>query len=85
MLCPQIEAAFGLLAKKWAGLIVFSLSDGEKHFCEIKAAIPALSSRVLTQRMRELEEASLVTRSVSDNSPVRVSYRLTERGGSLAV
>lgn len=82
--CPKIEAAFALLAKKWAGLIIFNLRDGEKYFAEIKAAIPALSARVLTQRMRDLEAAGLVERRVSPNSPLRVSYSLTGKGGSLA-
>jgi DNA-binding HxlR family transcriptional regulator len=83
-LCPQVEAAFELLAKKWAGLIVFSLGEGEMHFGEFKEAIPALSARVLAQRMRDLEKAGLVERRVSGASPVRVSYGLTKKGGELA-
>jgi DNA-binding HxlR family transcriptional regulator len=82
--CPQVEAAFALLAKKWAGLILLSLSRGELHFCELKLAIPDLSARVLSLRMRGLEEAGLVKRSVSEGSPVRVSYKLTEKGAALS-
>lgn len=82
--CPRVEAAFELLAKKWAGLIIFMLCEGEKHFGELKTAIPALSARVLAQRMRDLEKAGLVVRIVSETSPVRVSYRLTEKGRGLA-
>lgn len=84
-LCPQVEAAFALLAKKWAGLIVFMLREGERHFAELKAGIPSLSSRVLAQRMRDLEESGLVKRLVSEASPVRVSYILTEKGRDLAL
>jgi DNA-binding HxlR family transcriptional regulator len=83
-LCPQVEAAFALLAKKWAGLIVFLLGEGEQHFNELKTAIPSLSARVLAQRMRDLEEAGLVQRRVIESTPVRVSYRLTEKGKELA-
>jgi DNA-binding HxlR family transcriptional regulator len=83
-LCPRVEAAFSLLAKKWTGLILYSLIDGELHFSELELAIPALSARVLTQRIRELEERGIVDRRVSPSSPPRVSYRLTERGRSLA-
>jgi DNA-binding HxlR family transcriptional regulator len=82
--CPQVEAAFALLAKKWMGLILYSLVGGELHFCELEKAIPSLSARVLTERIRELEEAQLLQRSVSASSPVRVSYRLTAKGESLA-
>lgn len=83
-LCPRVEAAFGLLAKKWMGLILYSLTEGELHFSELENAIPALSARVLTERIRELERAGLVLRKVSDSSPVRVGYRLTDKGESLA-
>jgi DNA-binding HxlR family transcriptional regulator len=83
-LCPEVEAAFALLAKKWAGLIVFLLCEGEKHFNELKVGIPSLSARVLAQRMRDLEEAGLVVRSVVEASPVRVSYKLTKKGEGLA-
>jgi DNA-binding HxlR family transcriptional regulator len=84
-LCPRVEAAFGLLAKKWMGLILYALQDGELHFCELEKAIPALSARVLTERIRELEASGLVLRRVSEASPVRVSYSLTEKGKSLAI
>jgi DNA-binding HxlR family transcriptional regulator len=67
------------------GLIIFTLREGELYFRELEKAIPALSARVLTQRIRELEASGLVTRHVSQAPPVRVSYSLTEKGKSLAV
>jgi DNA-binding HxlR family transcriptional regulator len=82
-LCPQVEAIFSLLARKWAGLIVFELGGGEKRFADLKTLIPGLSSRVLTLRLRELEAAGLVERMVKAASPVRVSYRLSDKGRSL--
>jgi DNA-binding HxlR family transcriptional regulator len=84
-LCPRVEEAFSLLAKKWMGLIIFTLREGELYFCELEKAIPALSARVLTERIRELEVSGLVTRRVSETSPVRVSYSLTDKGKSLAI
>jgi DNA-binding HxlR family transcriptional regulator len=84
VLCPRVEAAFALLARKWLGLIIFTLNEGELFFCDLEKALPALSARVLTQRIRELEMEGLVFRRVSEGSPVRVSYRLTEKGASLA-
>jgi DNA-binding HxlR family transcriptional regulator len=85
MLCPKVEVAFSLLAKKWMGLVIYSLSGGELYFRDLEKAIPALSARVLTQRIRELEIAGLVARKITPASPVRVSYSLTESGKSLAV
>ena len=84
VLCPRVEAAFGMLAKKWMSLIIFSLAGSELYFRELQNAIPSLSARVLTERIRELESAGLVLRKVGLASPVRVSYSLTEKGRSLA-
>jgi DNA-binding HxlR family transcriptional regulator len=84
-LCPRVEAAFGLLAKKWMGLIIYTLDSGELHFSDIGKAMPELSARVLTLRVRELEKTGILVRRVSRASPVRVSYRLTKKGKSLAV
>jgi len=83
-LCPRVEAAFALLARKWMSLIIYSLAGGELFFCDLEKAMPALSARVLTQRIRELEDEGLVIRRVSQASPIRVSYRLTEKGLALA-
>ncbi|HET7839904.1 MAG TPA: helix-turn-helix domain-containing protein [Rectinemataceae bacterium] len=82
-LCPKVEAAFALLARKWTGLIIRALIPGALYFCELEKAIPALSARVLALRMRELEEAGVVSRTVGTASPVRVSYSLTEKGRGL--
>lgn len=82
-LCPQVEAAFELLAKKWTGLIINALIPRELFFCDLEKAVPGLSARVLALRMRELEDAGVVARIVGNSSPVRVSYRLTEKGRGL--
>lgn len=82
--CPKVDAVFGLLAKKWAGLILFSLCGRELFFRDLEKAIPALSARVLTQRMRDLEAAKLVVRTVRLSPPLRVSYHLSDKGESLA-
>jgi DNA-binding HxlR family transcriptional regulator len=82
-LCPRVEAAFGLFAKKWNGLIIHTLLAGELYFCDIEKAIPALSARLLSLRMKELEREAIVERHVSVSSPIRVSYSLTEKGRAL--
>lgn len=82
-LCPRIEGAFELLSRKWAGLILYTLMEGERYFCELQRAIPALSARLLTLRLKEFEEAGLVTRMVANDTPVRVRYALTPKGAAL--
>jgi DNA-binding HxlR family transcriptional regulator len=83
-LCPKVEAAFALLSKRWAGLILYALRSGELRFSELEEAVPGLSSRLLSLRVKELEEEGLVLRRVEASSPVKVGYRLTRKGEGLA-
>jgi DNA-binding HxlR family transcriptional regulator len=82
-ICPSVQAAFDLLGKKWTGLVVMSLSGGERCFSELVKSVPKLSPRLLALRMKELEREGLATRRVDSGSPVRVAYALTEKGRAL--
>lgn len=53
------------------------------RFADLKRVIPGLSDRLLSSRLRELEEAGLVERRVKEGIPVRVSYFLTDKGDEL--
>ncbi len=56
---------------------------GALRFGEIQQAIPDLSNRMLSERLREFEAEGIVERVVVPERPVRVEYRLTEKGRSL--
>jgi len=81
--CPHFHHAIELIGKRWTGAIVFALTDGPKRYAELGKAIPGLSDRLLSQRLRELEEEGLVERQVEAGTPVRVIYSLTEAGQQL--
>lgn len=81
--CPHFHAAIELIGKRWTGAIIFSLSEGPQRFGELARAIPGLSDRLLSQRLRELEHEGLVEREVEPGTPVRVTYGLTEKGAEL--
>jgi DNA-binding HxlR family transcriptional regulator len=81
--CPDFHAAIELIGRRWAGAILWSLAERPHYFAELTASVPGLSDRLLSRRLRELEKAGLVERSVRDGSPARVSYALTEKGRSL--
>ena len=81
--CPHFHAAIELIGKRWSGAILWALSDGPLRYAELKRAIPGLSDRLLSQRLRELETAGLMNRKVEEGLPVKVSYELTEKGSSL--
>jgi DNA-binding HxlR family transcriptional regulator len=81
--CPHFHAAIELIGKRWTGAIVFALIEGPLRFGELAKAVPGLSDRLLSQRLRELEQEGLVEREVESGSPVRVTYSLTEAGAEL--
>lgn len=82
-MCPKYELAAELLGKKWTGLIIRVLLGGPKRFKEIKEQIPEMSDKMLTDRMKELEQLSVVKRTVYPEMPVRIEYELTEKGHGL--
>ncbi len=82
-ICPKFEAAFELLGKRWTGLIVKTLLNGEKRFTDISDTIPNISARMLTERFKELEKEGIVIRRVYPETPVRIEYELSERGRDL--
>jgi len=81
--CPHFYQAIELIGRRWTGAIVFTLTEGPLRFGELAKAVPGLSDRLLSRRLRELEEEGLVERQVEAGSPVRVSYSLTEMGAAL--
>lgn len=82
-LCPRFEAAFEILGKRWTGLIIRTLLSGSKRFSDIQKIIPSLSSRMLTERFKELEEHGIIIRDVYPEMPVRIEYSLTHKGRDL--
>jgi DNA-binding HxlR family transcriptional regulator len=81
--CPHFHSAVELIGRRWAGAILYALTNGPLHFAELKEAVPGMSDRLLSHRLKELEEAGLVMREVKAGNRVRVSYELTAKGHSL--
>lgn len=81
--CPHFHDAIELIGKRWTGAIVFALTERSLRFGELREAVPGLSDRLLSSRLRELEREGLVAREVEPGAPVRVSYSLTEAGADL--
>ena len=81
--CRHYHGAVELIGRRWAGAILYSLTEGPLHFAEIKEAVPGMSDRLLSCRLKELEKDGLVRREVQPGNRVRVSYELTDKGHSL--
>jgi DNA-binding HxlR family transcriptional regulator len=81
--CPHFHAAVELVGKRWSGAILSALSDRPCRFRELNQAVPGLSDRLLSQRLREFEAEGLVERTVEPAPPVKVTYALTVKGADL--
>jgi DNA-binding HxlR family transcriptional regulator len=83
--CPHLHEAVELVGKRWTGAIVWVLLQerGPMRFSEVGTAIPQLSDRLLSERMKELEARGIVERQVHSDTPVRVEYELTTMGRDL--
>ena len=81
--CPDFHAAIELIGRRWTGAIIWALAARPHYFAELCGAVPGLSDRLLSRRLRELESEGLVERQVHPGSPARVSYALTDKGRAL--
>jgi DNA-binding HxlR family transcriptional regulator len=81
--CPQFHEAIELIGKRWTGAIVCALTERPMRFGELGKVVPGLSDRLLSQRLRELEDEGLVEREVEAGTPTRVTYSLTATGEDL--
>lgn len=81
-LCPKFEKAMKMLSRRWTGLIIHQLLSGPQRFCTIESAI-SISGRLLSERLKDLEQEGIVNRKVFPETPVRIEYSLTEKGLAL--
>ena len=81
--CPRYHHAVELIGRRWTGAIIRLLLPGSARFNALRAAVPDMSDRMLAERLRELEEEGVITRTVVPDVPVRVEYELTDKGRAL--
>ncbi|MFD4319130.1 winged helix-turn-helix transcriptional regulator [Streptomyces sp. NPDC058548] len=81
--CPSFEDALELVGRRWTGSILSAAHHGATRFGEFRAAITGISDRLLSQRLKELEAAGLVARTVVPSTPVQIRYGLSPDGLAL--
>jgi DNA-binding HxlR family transcriptional regulator len=77
--CP-IEAAFRIIGKRWTVLIIREILRGNRQFNRFMENIQGISPKVLTERLRELEQLGIIRRRIVSEYPLRVEYSLTDMG-----
>jgi DNA-binding HxlR family transcriptional regulator len=83
-LCPRYHRAVELIGRRWTGAIIRIMLEGVTRFTDITQAVPGLSDRMLSERLKELEAEGIVDRCVFAETPVRIEYRVTEKGRALS-
>jgi DNA-binding HxlR family transcriptional regulator len=84
--CPtgcSVEDTLSLIDGKWKIVILYKLLRGTLRFNAIRRQIPAVTQRMLTNQLRELEADGLLVRTVYPEVPPRVEYSLSAKGRSL--
>jgi DNA-binding HxlR family transcriptional regulator len=77
--CP-IETTFRIIGKRWTVLIIREIFRGNTQFNRFMENINGISPKVLTERLRELEQLGIIRRRIVSEYPLRVEYSLTDIG-----
>ncbi|WP_405515173.1 winged helix-turn-helix transcriptional regulator [Streptomyces canus] len=80
--CPS-RTSLARVANKWTAMVVIALSADRMRFRDLRATVDGISSKVLTETLRDLERDGIVTRHVYAEIPPRVEYELTALGRTL--
>ncbi|MFC3388092.1 winged helix-turn-helix transcriptional regulator [Salinicoccus sesuvii] len=81
-LCPRFEKAATTLSQRWTALVIYQMLEAPQRFGEIQNAI-GISGKVLSDRLKDMEQEGLIKRDVYPETPVVIEYSLTEKGRSL--
>ena len=80
--CP-IKIGLNVLSGKWKLKILWQVSKGAVRFNELQRRLGKITTKTLTQQLRELEEQKILARTVYPDNPPKVEYTLTDLGQSI--
>lgn len=80
--CP-IQFILEIIGRKWSIQILRELFRGDLRTHELLEALPGISTKTLTIRLRQLERYGLLVRTVYPEIPPHVEYSLTDKGREL--
>ena len=73
----HVQTTLAAISGKWKVPILMSMFAGKSRFRDIQRAIPAITTRVLSKELKDLEASKLILRIVHDSYPVSIEYKLT--------
>ena len=77
--CP-IERGMRIIGSKWTSSILWHLKDEPVRFNDLARQLSGASKKVITDRLKEMEQNKLITRQVISTRPIAVSYEITDFG-----
>src|SRR4051812_14837902 len=78
--CRQVQSVLDTVGRRWSGSLMVAASRGARRFGDFRRAVPGISDRMLSQRLKELESLGLLRREVIPSTPVQIIYEPTPRG-----
>ncbi|WP_229911119.1 winged helix-turn-helix transcriptional regulator [Streptomyces aurantiogriseus] len=81
--CPSFEDTLEMVGRRWTGSVLQAAAQGARRFGEYRTMIDGISDRLLSQRLKELEAAGLIERTVIPTTPVQIRYQLAPDGQAL--
>jgi len=79
----HIQNTISVISGKWKLPILMSMYEGKNRFRDIQRNIPAITTRVLSKELKDLEMNKLIVRKVHDSYPVAIEYKLTSYSHTL--
>lgn len=80
--CP-VEAGLDIIGGKWKSIILFRILEETRRFNELRRLLPAITQRMLTTQLRELERDGMIGRTIYPEIPPKVEYSITAFGKTL--
>lgn len=81
--CDNFHGTIEFIGKRWMGIIIYTLLSGPKRYHEFSDSIPGISDRLLSDRLRDLENQGIISKKKSASAPRKVEYELTPIGKEL--
>ncbi len=80
--CP-VEITLKYIGKKWAINIIRDLFFGKKRFKDFLKSNPELSTKMLSTRLKNLQDAGIIEKRIVNKNPILIEYKLTSMGKAL--
>ncbi|MFB7286406.1 winged helix-turn-helix transcriptional regulator [Actinacidiphila glaucinigra] len=81
--CTAFQAVLDQVGRRWTGAVLLAAVRGARRFTDYRRMVPGISDRLLSQRLKEMENLGLIGREVIPSTPVQVLYRPSARGTEL--